>query len=56
MLFEGRYYQFPFDLNLRGFGAAPWPDDFRGKSYLWAGLRSGPDVPCPFDGYDGLSP
>jgi hypothetical protein len=108
MLFEGRYYQFPFDysigvtvtwwawscirhfrddqgrtfvergtrrtgvrflalagvlhlsglllfvlpMNLRGLGAAPWPDDFRHRSYLWAGLCSGPDVPCPFDGYD----
>ena len=28
------------------------PDDFRHRSYLWAGLCSGPDVPCPFDGYD----
>lgn len=43
---------FVLPMNLRGLGAAPWPDDFRNRSYLWAGLCSGPDVPCPFDGYD----
>ena len=42
---------FVLPMNLRGLGARPWPADFRHKSYLWAGLCSGPAVPCPFDGY-----
>jgi len=43
---------FVLPMNLRGLGAAPWPDDFRNRSYLWAGLCSGPGVPCPFDSYE----
>jgi hypothetical protein len=43
---------FVLPMNLRGLHADPWPDGFRGRSYLWAGLCSGRDVPCPFDGYD----
>lgn len=42
---------FVLPMNMRGLGAKPWPADFRHKSYLWAGLCSGPEVPCPFDGY-----
>ena len=43
---------FVLPMNLRGLHASPWPDDFRKRSYLHAGLCSGPVVPCPFDGYD----
>lgn len=43
---------FVLPMNIRGLHANPWPDDFRNRSYLHAGLCSGPDVPCPFEGYD----